>query len=192
MSKKENKYLILAVASIAVVVLLSFLFQIMIAVIVGLVTAAIGYYIIKSMKADEVDIVPEMDEPNVVDEHIEVLLNTNLLLRKVMIPLEVRDAFEKTIDQLLMLLPKVNDAAAESELAWVINRMATEYLPEKSIKPYLALDSSRRNSKEIIKSVMDGLVSINTELSEVEGVLLNRKVNEFNAKAKFLKQRFNI
>lgn len=123
---------------------------------------------------------------------IESLLSINIQLRKCIMPLHVRDTFEKIIDQLLDLLPKINSAGPDGELAWVINRMATEYLPEKSIKPYIALDEEARNDEATINSVEESLAGMQAELAEVESILAARNTNEFNAKAKFMKQRFKM
>lgn len=123
---------------------------------------------------------------------IESLLSINIQLRKCIMPVEVRDTFEQIIDQLLELLPKINQAGPDGELAWVINRMATEYLPEKSIKPYIALDEAARNDESTIAAVEEALSGMRSELAEVESMLAARKTGEFNSKAKFMKQRFNI
>lgn len=123
---------------------------------------------------------------------IESLLSINIQLRKCIMPIQVRDTFEKIIDQLLDLLPKINSAGPDGELAWVINRMATEYLPEKSIKPYIALDEEARNNEATIISVEESLAGMQAELTEVESILAARNSNEFNAKAKFMKQRFKM
>ena len=194
MSENKNNSYIGIVAGIGLIILLSFVANLIISIIVGVVAGGIVHFMVNKDKdqTEATEETAEEKETDVVDVAIESLLDSNLALRKTIIPQDLRQAFEDTIDKLIVLLPEVNAKSKDSELTWVINRIATEYLPEKSIKPYLDLDDVLRNDEETIASVIDGLNSMKSELLEVESMLSDRKMNEFNAKAKFLKQRFNI
>lgn len=194
MSENKNNSYIGIAAGIGLIILLSFVANLIISIIVGMVAGAIVHFMVNKDKGqtETAAATAETKDVDAVDAAIESLLDSNLALRKTIIPQDLRQAFEDTIDKLIALLPEVNAKSKDSELTWVINRIATEYLPEKSLKPYLALDDTSRNDEETIASVMDGLNSMKSELLEVESMLSDRKMNEFNAKAKFLKQRFNI
>ncbi|MCK5337045.1 MAG: hypothetical protein KAQ67_12830 [Gammaproteobacteria bacterium] len=158
--------------------------------------AAIAFYLLagyySSKKSSSNDSSSVETPKSETELGIESLLSINIQLRKCIMPVEVRDTFEQIIDQLLELLPKINQAGPDGELAWVINRMATEYLQEKSIKPYIALDEAARNDESTIAAVEEALSGMRSELAEVESMLAARKTGEFNSKAKFMKQRFNI
>lgn len=194
MSKNKNNSYIGIAAGIGLIILLSFVANLIISIIVGVVAGAIVHFMVNKDKdqTETTAATAETKDVDAADAAIESLLDSNLALRKTIVPQGLRQAFEDTIDKLIALLPEVNAKSKDSELTWVINRIATEYLPEKSLKPYLALDDASRNDEETIASVIDGLNSMESELLEVESMLSDRKMNEFNAKAKFLKQRFNI
>lgn len=160
--------------------------------LVGLVVAAVVYMVLnyfnQAGKPSEI-----IAEPvSLSDTSIESLLNINIALRKENIPEEVRALYESIIDQLIEVLPTVNSDASGGELAWVINRMATEYLPEKSIKPYLAMDDVQRHAADTLTSVKDSIAGMQSELSDVQNMLSSHKTDEFNNKAKFLKARFKM
>lgn len=193
MNNKIVNYLIIGLVTVVVFILLLFVTGLVISTIIALAVGIAVYFILKKQmdKRDQSSMAEE--EPlSVEDVGINVLLNTNIELRKTIIPTSIRDAFEQVIDQLIDLLPKVNAASPDGELAWVINRMATEYLPEKSVKPYLALDEQARHDENTMSTVQEGLAGMKAELADVESMLASRQTNEFNNKAKFLKRRFNV
>jgi len=163
-----------------------------IGLLVGLVVAGAVYMVLKSV--NQTGTAPEIiEEPvNLSETSIESLLAINIALRKETIPEEVRALYESIIDQLIDVLPTVNSEVSGGELAWVINRMATEYLPEKSIKPYLAMDASQRHAADTVLSVKDSIAGMQSELSDVQNMLSSHKTDEFNNKAKFLKARFKM
>jgi len=158
------------------------------------VIVAVAFYLLfaGSDNGGDSDDTADEKEPDEAEAGIESLLMLNIELRKCIMPEAVRDQFEQIIDQLIALLPGINQAGAEGELAWVINRMATEYLPEKSVRPYIKLNESARHEEATITSVEEGLAGMKAELTEVETILASRQNSEFNAKAKFLKQRFKL
>jgi len=175
--------------------------------IVGLIGGAVGgviagiilYAIMtKTNKTDEntkkkTD--AETIKPNnesTLDTSLESLVKANLSLRKNIVLPKVRDAFEGVIDALVDILPKVHEAIPDGELYWVVNRIATEYLPNKSINPYLALTTTEQQSEENVSKVIDSVKAMMAELSEVSQLLTTKNANEFNIKAKFLQHRFNV
>jgi len=162
-------------------------------IVIGLVVASIVYLVLKHFNKTNAPTPAseaELDSPS--DIGIESLLTINIALRKEIIPEEIRTLYESVIDQLIDLLPKINSAVSGGELAWVINRMATEYLPEKSIHPYLALDEATRCADDSISSVKESIAGMQSELKEVQNILSSHKSDEFNNKAKFLKSRFKM
>lgn len=193
MNNKIVNYLIIGLVTVVVFILLLFVTGLLISTIIALAVGFAVYYILKKQmdKRDESSMAEE-EAFSAEDVGINALLNTNIELRKTIIPTSIRDAFEQVIDQLIDLLPKVNAASPDGELAWVINRMATEYLPEKSVKPYLALDEQARHDENTMSTVQEGLAGMKAELADVESMLASRQTNEFNNKAKFLKRRFNV
>lgn len=163
-----------------------------VAVLVGLIVASVVYMVLNyfNQTKEPSEIIAE--PASLSDISIESLLNINIALRKEIIPEEIRSLYESIIDQLIDVLPKVNSEISGGELAWVINRMATEYLPEKSIRPYLSMDEIQRNAEDTITSVKESIAGMQSELSEVQEILSSHKTDEFNNKAKFLKTRFKM
>jgi hypothetical protein len=164
----------------------------------GVVVGAILYAVMSKNKTDG-KTGPAKDSEaskptneNTLETSLESLVKANLTLRKNIVLPKVRDAFESVIDTLLDVLPKVHDAIPDGELYWVVNRIATEYLPNKSINPYLGLTSEDQELDENVTKVMDSVKSIMAELSEVSQLLTTKNLNEFNIKAKFLQHRFNV
>jgi len=161
-------------------------------VLVGLIVASIVYMVLNYFNQTEEPSEIIAEPVSLSETSIESLLNINIALRKEIIPEEIRTLYESIIDQLIDVLPKVNSEVSGGELAWVINRMATEYLPEKSIRPYLSMDDAQRHAEETITSVKESIAGMQSELSDVQDILSSHKTDEFNNKAKFLKTRFKM
>jgi hypothetical protein len=197
MKLNSKNLLIAGLIAIGLVLILSFVLlmgvtgSVLISLLVGIVSYLLAEFFSKDKSSND-DASGASTPRSEAELGTESLLSINILLRKCIMPVHVRDTFEQTIDQLLDILPKINLAGPDGELAWVINRMATEYLPEKSIKPYIALEEAARNDAATIAAVEEGLAGMKAELEEVESILAARKTSEFNSKAKFMKQRFNI
>lgn len=192
---KIKHYIILGAIGIGVFLLSSLFISLVLSLLPAIIVTVILYFIFRASSQASKGANTEDDEaPEMSDERkgIEALLAINLQLRKTIVPSIVRDSFEQVIDQLLDVLPEVNQASPDGELAWVINRMSTEYLPEKSIKPYLALDEERRHDQTTMAEVEKALSGMKAELDEVQQILAQRKTSEFSNKAKFLKQRFGV
>ena len=198
MNKNETKIpayiigIITAVIAIIVTWILIPTLGSIVGVLIGLIVASVVYMVLSYFNQTEEP--PEIiAEPvSLSDSSIESLLNINIALRKEIIPEEIRSLYESIVDQLIDVLPKVNSEVSGGELAWVINRMATEYLPEKSIRPYLSMDDALRHKEETINSVKESVAGMQSELSEVQDILSSHKTDEFNNKAKFLKTRFKM
>lgn len=195
MKDTSKSYFIIGLIAAAALLLLWLFVSLIFSMIGTIIVAVSAYFIIKHFSDDkgaDGDSTDDKQASLTAEEiGIESVLESNLLLRKSIVPIQLRDSFEQVIDQLLDILPKVNELDADGELAWVINRMATVYLPNKSIQPYLALNEEARKDESTIASVEEGLAGMKSELLEVEQILATRKTNEFKTKAKFLKQRFN-
>ena len=161
-------------------------------VLVGLVVASVVYMVLNYFNQTEAPSELIAEPVSLADSSIESLLSINIELRKEIIPEEIRTLYESIIDQLIDVLPKVNSEVSGGELAWVINRMATEYLPEKSIRPYLSMDDVQRHAEDVITSVKESIAGMQSELSDVQEILSSHKTDEFNNKAKFLKTRFKM
>lgn len=161
-------------------------------VLVGLIVASVVYMVLNYFNQTEAPSELIAEPVSLADSSIESLLSINIELRKEIIPEEIRTLYESIIDQLIDVLPKVNSEVSGGELAWVINRMATEYLPEKSIRPYLSMDDVQRHAEDVITSVKESIAGMQSELSEVQEILSSHKTDEFNNKAKFLKTRFKM
>jgi hypothetical protein len=134
------------------------------------------------------------DEQPAKDDEIAIssLLDINLTLRKNRPPVPLLEKYEELIDQLIEILPVINNEYPDGDLTWSVNRIATKYLPEKSVLPYLGLDLEKRKDREVIEKTIEGIDLMMNELKEIFDLLSKRKTSEFSSKAKFLKQRFDM
>jgi len=198
--KETNKIpYIPVIGGLFILIIGYFIVGLIAAVVGGVIAGAILYVIMsKTNKSDESteqstgsETVKPKSEDN-LDISLESLVKTNLMLRKNILLPKVRDEYESVIDALVDILPKVNEAIPDGELYWVVNRIATEYLPNKSVAPYLALTPEEQQSQDNVTKVMDSIKAIMAELSEVSQLLSTKNSNEFSIKAKFLQHRFNI
>jgi len=198
--KETNKIpYIPVIGGLFILIIGYFIVGLIAAVVGGVIAGAILYVIMsKTNKSDESteqstgsETVKPKSEDN-LDNSLESLVKTNLMLRKNILLPKVRDEYESVIDALVDILPKVNEAIPDGELYWVVNRIATEYLPNKSVAPYLALTPEEQQSQDNVTKVMDSIKAIMAELSEVSQLLSTKNSNEFSIKAKFLQHRFNI
>ncbi len=129
------------------------------------------------------------DKPNQPEDD---LIKLNLRLRKSAVDSVVTEKCENVIDQLVNLIPAINALEMPStDMAWTVNQIAKEYLPNKCMGPYLNLTKEAREEKERTETVLSNLETLSKELKSVEELLNKRDVNEFNKKATFLQHRFN-
>lgn len=157
-----------------------------------LLTAAIlsilvYYYIVRPRRQKNTDTPSQPSEPDPVQD----LVALNLEIRKAALPRHLAHQCESIIDKLVALIPQVNAADEPTgDLAWTVNRMASEYLPNKCIRPYLALKPEDRESPEQVQQFEQSLTVLSDELDEVATILSRRDKAEFATKAKFLQHRF--
>lgn len=192
---KTKHYIIICVVGLALFIVLSLFLSLVLSLLLAALVCVALYFVFRSSAKDTNSRDEDIDEaPPMSDEQkgVEALLAINLQLRKSIVPSAIRDSFEQVIDQLMSVLPEVNKVSPGGELAWVINRMSTEYLPEKSIRPYLSLDEAMRHDQATMDEVEMALSGMKGELAEVQDILARHKTNEFSNKAKFLKQRFGV
>lgn len=154
-------------------------------VIAGIVLAL--WAMKSNRKASETDeSVPPAPEPAPAPE--EDLVALNLELRKAGVDLTLTKQCEVVIDKLINLMPKVKAAdTADGELSWTVNRIATDYLPNKCVKPFLKVGDS---SPDAVATFRDSLTVLSDELDDVGSTISRRDEQAFNRKAQFLKHRF--
>lgn len=159
-------------------------------VILLLAAAAGAYYYFKRRPSDT-ETTTKAASPAKPDP-IQDLLALNLDIRKAAMPTQPMGECERVIDKLVALIPRVNEADDPAgELAWTVNRIASEYLPNKCVRPYLQLSPTGRAEPETAKQFEQSLSVLNHELDEVDQMLSGRDRSAYDAKAKFLKHRFN-
>lgn len=194
MNSKTKQLITTAILVIVIFAVLSIFLGLAIGLIVAILVGLVTFWLFSSKKDDQTSAEDEKTELSATEVGNQALLIANLDLRKKIISPDLREEYEHLIDQLLELLPLVNGAevAAEqtTELDWVINRMATEYLPNKSIAPYLKLSETERLDTKVVSEVLDNIISMKKELLEVKEMIIKKNHSEFTRKAKFLKQRF--
>jgi hypothetical protein len=150
------------------------------------------YWLLKSKPSSKATSQTSDAQSPAEDDPIEQLLALNLDIRKAAINKDITTHCETVIDQLIELIPQVNEAAVPgSELIWTVNRIATEYLPNKCVKPYLALNKEQQAVAETVEQVRTNLTTLQHELQAVAELLAKKDQKEFEAKAAFLKHRFS-
>lgn len=161
------------------------LFSIIIGIFIGLVLAYAYYY--KKSSSKSVKAQKALHE-NTVERTFTNLLKLNIKARTKLTEIECIEKLEEVIDLIRILSPEINSRLANSQIAWVINRMDTEYLP-KLLDPFVKLPpESRANQQE---TFLAALFSIQKELEEVRNMLLSSDEDQFNSKAVFIQQRFS-
>lgn len=166
------------------------MWAILIIVLIGIIAAA--FYIKKNKSTSDSDNNSDDASTTNQPDPLQDLVALNLQIRKSAISEALTKECEAVIDQLVDLIPAINEASTPgSEITWTVNRIATEYLPNKCILPYLSLNAESRQDEEKIATMRSNLASLSTELKDVESMLTRRNESEFNAKATFLKHRFN-
>lgn len=161
----------------------------------SLLFVIIGFVIYRATKKKEkstAESTSQEENQETKADPLRHLVELNLEIRKAAIASELTHRCEAVIDQLVDLIPTVNNVSQPgSELVWTVNRIASEYLPNKCIRPYLALSDAARREVENIDTMKASLASLNKELNDVKAMLDKKDESEFEAKAKFLKHKFN-
>lgn len=129
-------------------------------------------------------------KPQVIEKKkgsIEKLLELNLEIRKGIFDTELIEKIESIIDKLRDILPVLNEKYRASELTWVANKMASNYL-QKVIHPFIDFKKSEQSENK--SSLMESLSQIEKELDETIALVNENKESDFDTKAKFIKTRF--
>jgi hypothetical protein len=158
-----------------------------ITVIVIAIIAVAAYALIKHFSKEK----PKDAEQNVTKPSpTQDLLALNLVIRKAAIGSTLTVRCEAIIDRLIALFPKIeNHVCASGEFAWTINRIASEYLPNKCVMPFINLkDEARDNASE---EFINNLKTLEQELLDIEALLSKNDQKEFDNKSLFLKAKFN-
>ncbi len=166
---------------------MDYLVVLLIAVVVGVI---IYFSWWKPSKEKDAPIAPDKGREAV--NPIDGLLQLNLDIRKFFTVQELVDITEEVIDILVGLLPQVEaQDSATGELLWTVNRISTEYLPNKCVRPFIKLDADDQRNTDIVSSYKDNIAVLKTELLSVKALVVSRDIKQFNSKAKFLKNRFD-
>ncbi|MEE9280083.1 MAG: hypothetical protein V3V67_07905 [Myxococcota bacterium] len=115
------------------------------------------------------------------------LVELNIAIREHALPQEVTATLESNIDVLRRLLPELNDQYVGSELTWIVNRMAVDYLP-RIVHPFIQLRPPGRAEHQ--QELLESLGGLEAELENIEGLVRDQNVGDFRAKAAFLRTRF--
>ena len=134
-------------------------------------------------KQNKIKSSPTQKENTPIDE----LLFLNINIRKKIFNKELIDSIEKIIDKLRDVLPLLNDKYKASELTWVANKMATDYL-QKVLNPYM--EFSFQTQKEKQEDLLLSLQQIEKELDDTIELVKKNETSQFDTKAKFIKNRF--
>ena len=159
-------------------------------IFIAILIAIVAFFVFYKTKAKKTGVKPvdQSAGPNPVDD----LLSLNLAMRKSIMVANLVEMTEELIDLIIDLLPLVREqASASGELTWTVNRIASEYLPNKCVYPFIKLDKKSQNDAAIVASYIDNIGALKDELAAVKAMVVNRDVQQFNAKAKFLKNRFD-
>ncbi|MEQ3634258.1 hypothetical protein [Thalassolituus sp.] len=122
---------------------------------------------------------------------VETLLKLNIDIRISGITEKTMLACEDIIDSLINLLPRIEEQdTLDGELSWTVRRIASEYLPNKCVYPYIRLSQAQRDSEENISSLNQSLSKLKTEITNIDELIAKKDVQSFKSKAEFLNQRF--
>lgn len=178
------------VASFIIGILANLLTNFFIGWVCGVAAGMAVFFILDRNSKHEKPTPTETTPEDPTETAIESLLSVNLDIRMAAPPDPVIRAYEALIDRIIALLPQVATASPGGELAWTVSRIATEYIPNKSAAPYLALAPQDRASKQ--SDVLNGLAAIDEQIEEISAMVSRRQTDEFDAKAEFLRRRFGV
>ncbi|CCK75776.1 MAG: hypothetical protein KBT75_08900 [Oleispira antarctica] len=158
-----------------------------ITLIVIAIIAVAAYSLIKHYSKEKTkDAVVEVAKPSPTQD----LLALNLVIRKAAIGTTLTVRCESIIDKLIILFPKIEKhECASGEFAWTVNRIASEYLPNKCIMPFIKLDTSARDGA--LDEFVNNIQTLEQELLDIEALLSKHDKKEFDNKSLFLKAKFN-
>lgn len=120
-------------------------------------------------------------------EGLENLVRLNLKARESGMDEDLLINLEQLVDRLFDILPRLNQEHRGSELAFVVNKIAGEYLNQIT-GTYLGLSADARTSqKDELKRVLGGL---NDEVLEIIKIVDDQMTGEFKTHAKFISTKF--
>jgi hypothetical protein len=155
---------------------------IVIAIIAVVAYSLIKYYSKKKSKGTDSNVT----EPSPTQD----LLALNLVIRKATIGSTLTLRCEAIIDKLITLFPKIEKhECASGEFAWTVNRIASEYLPNKCVLPFIKLKTEAREAAS--DGFINNLQTLEQELLDIEALLSKHDKTEFDNKSLFLKAKFN-
>ncbi|MFT5605945.1 MAG: hypothetical protein ACI9G5_002920 [Paracoccaceae bacterium] len=157
-----------------------------------IVAAAIFYLFKKKPKKSAESASEAGGEDDAVDP-FHSLLALNIVIRKEGMSPDLATQAEAVLDLLMAMLPQLDTPELlSSEMSWTVRRIADDYLPNKCINPFLALDQDDRCNPDTKKSLMESLSALTEELNDISGLIAEKDVQAFHRKAEFIKHRFNI
>jgi hypothetical protein len=162
--------------------------ELLLIIVLLLIVAVIMYLLFSKYKKPSTkrkvtkeQIVPKTE----LELNIGLLLALNIKIREASLPQNIVVAIESTIDSLRELLPEILARHEKTEMAWVMKKMCSSYLP-KLINPFVGLSDPKEQSETFLTS----LAGIDAELAEVKSLLNSVDESEFESKARFIKHRF--
>lgn len=118
---------------------------------------------------------------------LENLVRLNLKARESGLDSDLLTGLEQLVDRLFDILPRLNEEHRGSELAFVVNKIAGEYLSQIT-GSYLGLSAdSRTGQKDELARVLSGL---NDEVLEIIKIVDDQTTGEFKTHAKFISTKF--
>jgi len=161
-------------------------------IILAAVAGLVAYYLFNKLSPKPETPADDQETGPNLDAVLDTLAELNLTVRLESIRGRALSSIETTIDDLISLLPKAEQALENGELKWVVYRIATDYLPNKAVRPYIGLNKSQRESENTITNLVNGQLAMQEEIKEIENLISQKNHAEFQAKAKFLQHKFNI
>lgn len=181
---KNSIYMILG--ALAVGIISFFMFGILVAIILAIMTAG-GLYIYAKPEANSKEDIVETEESK-VESTLDALFDVNLLIRENGLSESIMGKTEAIIDLLNKVIPTLEERYPSSQLRFTIDRMPTEYLP-KLLNPYIQLEKEAQQDAE--KKVLETLDAMLSEVQEVQDMIDSHKQKDFDQKAAFMAHRFS-
>lgn len=189
MSAARKRLLAFWILAVAVGVIAFVVQQVFVIILSAAVAAVVALLVHRSLSegtSTPADSTP-LDPVDVWIVHLQSLVALNVQIRENALPPDVVEKLEASIDVLRRVMPELNDEHPGSELAWTVNRMASDYLP-RIVTPYVKLSPPLR--QEHREELLRSLAGLEAELENIGELLRGAKVGEFKTKAAFLRARF--
>ncbi len=95
---------------------------------------------------------------------------------------------EAIIDKLLAVIPKMQKEIPDKEITWQTEKIASTYLKDL-IESFITLDSNRRKNSD--KEFLSSLESLQIEISNIENLMGNSQMADFEMKTAEIGVRFS-